>query len=285
MIDGGGGGGGGGDGSGARANVTATTSATCQRRNGRVVCSVHGRQVTIAVLVIALIALPVLVIIMYMTLWFVLPRQVAAVEQDDGPASTGIKDAIQDLYAEIKASESDGSGGLAADSLDVATSAKAQYVADCLRRMIGGRDGSTTVGGVSSGGGSGGGAGGDHHHVRGGGRLADRRVTATVAECQDRTRTDAKPRNGDPPPPLSHEDVNELVQRFFDVLDHFDRLKSSSSATTIVAEPQRGTRGPAPSAIRRRSGRGVSATRSAPGAGLFKLAIFNRHRVSSPAAR
>jgi len=56
----------------------------------------------------------------------------------------GLKEAIQDLYAEIIASESDGGSGVGGDSsaprLDDVASAKAKFVSDSLRRMIGSID-------------------------------------------------------------------------------------------------------------------------------------------------
>jgi len=56
----------------------------------------------------------------------------------------GLKEAIQDLYAEIIASEGDGGSGVGGDSsasrLDDVASAKAKFVSDRLRRMIGSID-------------------------------------------------------------------------------------------------------------------------------------------------
>lgn len=56
----------------------------------------------------------------------------------------GLKEAIQDLYAEIITSESDGGSGVGGDSstfrLDDVASAKAKFVSDTLRRMIGNID-------------------------------------------------------------------------------------------------------------------------------------------------
>jgi len=53
----------------------------------------------------------------------------------------GLKEAFQDLYAEIIASESDGGSGVVSDSsaprLGDVASAKAKFVSDSLRRMIG----------------------------------------------------------------------------------------------------------------------------------------------------
>jgi len=57
---------------------------------------------------------------------------------DDG----GVKEAIQDLYAEIMTSE--GGGRSSAIRLDDATLTKAKYVSESLRRMFGG-DGRTDV--------------------------------------------------------------------------------------------------------------------------------------------
>lgn len=69
----------------------------------------------------------------------------------------GLKEAIQDLYAEIIASESAGDSGVGGDSsaprLDDVASAKAKFVSESLRRMIGNID--TTDGAVVEGGGGG----------------------------------------------------------------------------------------------------------------------------------
>lgn len=70
----------------------------------------------------------------------------------------GLKEAIQDLYAEIIASESASDSGVGGDSsaprLDDVASAKAKFVSESLRRMISNID--TTDGAVVDGGGGGG---------------------------------------------------------------------------------------------------------------------------------
>lgn len=257
-------------------NVTAAAAAAAsQQPGGRATSSRHVKAASLALKLIVLSAVMVAAYLAFSVgLWGTSPMNVAAAaEPEDRPSATGVKDAIQDLYAEIKAAESDGSG-LAADSLDVATSAKAQYVSDSLRRMVSGGGGVDEPAGRD-----GPVVGHDGDHVS---RSVDRFATATVP-AKDRRRADSRPRHDDPPPPLSREEVNELVQRFFDRLEHFDRLKSSSPATTIVGEPRHGIR-VQPSATRPRNGRGLLATKSTPVPGLFKLAMFNRHRVT-PYAR
>lgn len=56
-------------------------------------------------------------------------------DADDERVTGGVKEAIQDLYAEIKAYETGSGGGRC---LDDATSTKAKYVSDSLRRMADG---------------------------------------------------------------------------------------------------------------------------------------------------
>lgn len=83
------------------------------------------------------------------------------VDGDGVYGAGGLKEAIQDLYAEIVESESVEGRGVGADGgdspntprLDDVASAKAKFVSDSLRRMIG--NGETTTGGGSGGGGGG----------------------------------------------------------------------------------------------------------------------------------
>lgn len=173
---------------------------------------------------------------------------------DDGDGhiygAGGLKEAIQDLYAEIITSESDGGSGVGGDSskfrLDDVASAKAKFVSDTLRRIIGNID--TTDGTVGD-------SGDDDRTVEWKLRNKQKEVIDAIKRYDETLGTEVSERaakhvnwlmdrcvqielgknvpvNGVDTTPaevkqIKHYDVSAVQKCFDDLLDRFERLRMS----------------------------------------------------------
>lgn len=192
-----------------------------------------------------------------------------------------VKDAIQDLYAEIRMSEmaANRGGRSHAVHLDEATSNKAKYVSECLQRLIGGSprgneassigarktcasEAATRVDHATY----------DDSDDGDSGVRVDRLMHKLAEVSLAKSRKNSKARTkASGPTPSSLMDVESLERRFRDLLEQFVQrppTTASTPAAVTTARVYRRNKAPPPPAQHRTGGTVLG--------GLFKFPVFNK---------